>query len=233
MDNLNDKSAHIYVLSIYVVRIILWIPALVLCKFFLRMEVRGKDNLKKISGSSVIFAANHVCDIDSFAFQYIFSFFSKFIPLYFVSLPKSYYSFKKYGIRSFFYGGLFFKLMGAYPVCKGVNNFEKALRVHIKILENRHSLLMFPEGRKNGDSVGVAHPGVIFLAKKTNAVVVPVKITGISCLDVKSIIFRKEKLIVTFGSPIEYNHFKGVNKALTVTEQREWANFVMREINNL
>lgn len=204
------KRSHIFVFPIFLIRAILWIPAVILLHYFLRMEVRGKGNLSSVPNGRVIFAANHCSELDPYAFQYALSFPSKFIPLYFVSLTKKYYSFKKFGIRSVYYGGLFFRLMGAYPVYKGLNNYEKAFTHHISILEKNHPVLIFPEGgMKKRAEIGEAKPGFIYLAKKTNAIIVPVKIEGTHDLDFKMVFSRQRKMKITFGKPMHHSELPG------------------------
>ncbi len=218
---------HIFVFPIYVIRIIVYPFAWLLLYFFLRMEVSGKENLQSIDDGRVIFAANHNSELDPFAFQYSLSFFSKFVPLYFVSLTKKYYPYEKYGIRSYFYGGLFFRLMGAYPVYKGLNNFECAFQHHINILEKSHTVLIFPEGVKGNGTIGRAKPGVIYLAKRTNSLIVPVKIEGTAKLTIWEILLRKRKLKISFGKQITPDSFPVSTKKFTVDELQNSADLLM------
>ncbi len=224
---------HINVLSIFLIRAVLWIPAKIFVFGFLRMSVYGKENLKELKTGRVLFAANHVSEIDPFAFQYTLSFFCKFVPLYFVSLSKKYYSFSKYKFRSFIYGGLFFRLMGAYPVYKGLHDFEKAFVNHIKILQKNHSILIFPEGKMIRDGIGKAKPGIIFLAKRTNAKIVPIKIEGVEGLTFLDIIFMRKKITIKFGSPVESDVFTGKNEKLTTEEMTKWSEFIMHKVRSL
>lgn len=225
-----ESSEHIYKFPVLIIRGILWFPALVLVRFLLKMEVKGKEYLENIPNGRVIFAANHCSEIDPYAFQYALTFPSKFVPLYFVSLTKKYYSFDKFGFRSFLYGGLFFRLMGAYPVYKGLHNFEKAFQHHIKILEMNHSILMFPEGRKHDAVIGEAKPGIIYLAKRTNSIIVPVKIEGTAKLDFLTILLRRRKITITFCKPIEQSVFIGKENTLSLDELKKYANDIMNEI---
>jgi len=227
------RSKHIFYLPVLIIRGVLWFPALIIVHFFLKMEVKGKDNLKNIPNGRVIFAANHSSEIDPYAFQYSLSFPSRFVPLYFVSLTKKYYSFSKFGLRSFIYGGILFRLMGAYPVYKGLNNFEKAFIHHINILKNNNSLLLFPEGRKNSNGIGSARPGIIFLSRHTHASVVPVKISGTNKLDLKTIFLRKRKITITYGKPISYLNFCPEKTDLTTEDMTHLAEQVLQKIKEL
>ena len=51
-------------------------------------------------------------------------------------------------MQIFFSSGFFFKVWGSYAVAIGVHNYEESLKDHIKILNDKHSLFIFPkEGR--------------------------------------------------------------------------------------
>lgn len=227
------EPLHIFVISVFIIRGILWFPALFLVHFLLRMEVKGKENLKDIPNGRVIFAANHCSEIDPFAFQYALSFPSKFLPLYFVSLTKNYYTFERFGFRSFFYGGLFFRLMGAYPVYKGLNDYEASFCNHIRILEKNHSVLMFPEGRKRDGKVVEARSGIILLAKRTKSIIVPVKISGNEEMNYKTTFQRKRKLKIIFGKPIDHTLFT-IDDSLDPKQQyKAYAKQIMDNIESL
>ncbi len=234
MNKKETKIYHINIVSIFIIRFILWFPALLFVHFLLRMKVEGKKNLGKTKSGKVIFAANHSSEIDPYAFQYTLSFFSRFVPLYFVSLSKKYYPYKKFKIRSYIYGGLFFRLMGAYPVYKGLHDFKKAFCNHIEILNRGHSILMFPEGKMVTTGEGDPKPGIIFLAKETNAEIVPVKIEGTSNLKFTDIIFMRKRIIIKFGNPIDSDVFTGADtNTLSLGEMKMWAEFIMKKIVDL
>lgn len=223
-------KTHIFVIPIYIIRLFLYPFAFLILHVFLRMEVRGRENILGLKDSRVIFAANHSSEIDPFAFQYTFSFFSKFVPLYFASLTKDYYKFSKYNLRSFCYGGLFFRFMGAYPVYKGLNNFEESLKHHIDILSANHPVLIFPEGEKRIGVPGKAHPGVIYLSKKVNAPVVPVKVSNTSSMNPWIIFLRKRKIRITFGTPIYPEQFYGELDSMSVEQLKNHASLLMEKI---
>ena len=230
--NINTKY-HIFVFTIYIVRLLMWLPVTFLVKFLIRMDVEGRDNLKDIPNGRVIFAGNHYSEVDPQAFQYALRFPSKFLPIYFVSLPKDYYTFKEYGLRSFFYGGIFFRLMGAYPVYKGLKDFDKAFYYHKRILDKNLSILIFPEGRRRRGKEPKAKPGVVYLAKKTDALVVPVKFEGVDNLTTSKILLRKSRVKITFGKPIHSGTFVGKNKDLTLDEMKYWSGEIMKIVDSL
>jgi hypothetical protein len=58
------------------------------------------------------------------------------MPMYYVSLTKEHYQNERFGWRKYFYGGIFFKILGAYPAYKGIRDFQASLINHIELLEN-------------------------------------------------------------------------------------------------
>lgn len=227
------EDFHIFVYTIYIVRLLMWIPIAGLIKFFLRMKVEGTENLNGLPTGRVIFAGDHYGEIDPQAFQFAFKFPSKFLPIYFVSLPKYFYTFKEYNVRSFCYGGLFFRLMGAYPVYKGLNNYEKAFTHHIKILEKNYPILIFPESRRRKGKEAQVKPGIIYLAKRTNAVVVPVKFKNTNNITFKDVLLRRRKIKIIFGRPIESSKFTSKENKINVDEMKYWATEVMKKVDAL
>ena len=69
--------------------------------------------------------------------------------------------------------------MGAYSVYPKSGSLEKVLGKTVKILKNNQSVLMFPEGKINQyfDPEN-AKPGVGYLAKNLNPLIVPVFINS-------------------------------------------------------
>jgi len=229
-----DKLLHIFALSPALFHIVFWPVMRPLFWFFLRMEVRYTEKLLATEGKRVIFAVSHRNETDPVVLQYALPFWTRFLPIYFVSLSKEWYPFKKFGIRSLFYGGLVFKLMGAYPVYRGLRNFEVALQHHIDILEKNHSVVIFPEGRVSEDgTIGEAKPGYIFLAKRTQTPIVPVKIDGTFKLGFWSFLTRKHKVVVTFGDPIDCGELRDVDSEIERMQLKQEAMEVMSVLKNL
>ncbi len=73
----------------------------------------------------------------------------------------------------------FLRLLKAFPVKRGGSDY-KAVRTAIDIIKNGGALLMFPEGtrQKNGSGIQPFERGVGLIALKSNAVVLPVVISG-------------------------------------------------------
>ena len=144
--------------------------------FFVGLKVRGIENLKGLE-KGIIFASNHANALDPILLPASLPFLSKFMPMFYTSRENTFY--KRLWMRIFFSSGLFFKAWGSYAVAIGVHNYEESLRDHIKILNDKHSLFIFPEGGTTKDrNFKEAKGGVAFLAHKTNFPVVPVGINS-------------------------------------------------------
>ncbi|MFX6254409.1 lysophospholipid acyltransferase family protein, partial [Acinetobacter baumannii] len=68
--------------------------------------------------------------------------------------------------------------LGTFPVARGTGD-TGALRIARTTLENGGTLLIFPEGTRNdGQTLNPLQPGVLLLADKSAAQIVPVGIAG-------------------------------------------------------
>ena len=178
-------------------RIVFWI----IFKFFLRLEIVGNKEFLS-HNKPLIFAANHTGELDPAVFALILPFFSKFFPLYFVSNPQERY--KSFGWRSYIYGGQFFNMLGAYQIFSGRKNYAFSLQNHIKLLRKGRTVCIFPEGKRTVDgSFSKAHGGVAYLSFTTTTAVLPVSINTLYGMGWKDFFFRRKKLKVFIGTPIE------------------------------
>lgn len=170
-------------------------------KFFLHYHVEGLENIKDMQDKTAIFASNHTSELDPILITLILRKVPGFLPIFYVSREKSFY--KKSSWRQLIYGGLIFRMCGAYPVYVGQQDYEKALQNHISILENGSSVCVFPEGKRSPDGkVGEARGGIGYLTHRTKKPIVPVAISGIHSLTFKDFILRKRTLKIKVGKPI-------------------------------
>lgn len=218
----------------FLIQGVVWIPAAILFYFFGKLETRGIQNLALLKNGKggIILAANHSHELDSLLIRIVFPIAGRFIPLFYVSRDKTFYD--ESGWMRIFYGGFFFKLMGAYPTYSGLRNYEKALKHHVKILSLGGSICIFPEGKitKNGD-INKAKGGVAFLAHRTNTPVIPVGITGLFNMSFKDFIFRKKKVVISFGKPLlPENIFTNAHN-ITPNDYKEGAEFIMKRVKSL
>jgi 1-acyl-sn-glycerol-3-phosphate acyltransferase len=169
--------------------------------FFLHFEVRGKENVENVP-TNVIFALNHISEMDALMPSCAFGIFSRYLPIYCVALRHDAY--KKLGtFRSFFYREGLFTFIGAYPMAPGVKDYEVILSPHIEFLKKGNSVEIFPEGgiRRPG-KIREPRGGVIALAKITGLPIVPVALAGHAFTSPKEFFLRKRRSVITFGKPI-------------------------------
>ena len=192
------KNYH-YILPI-ILQKIGYIFAWLFLKIFVHLEISGKENLVSISGP-LILAGNHTSELDPFIFALVLSFFSEHFPIYFVSNPEE--KFKTFGWRSYFYGGAFFNMLGAYPIISGKHNYGIALQNHIYLVRKGQTVCIFPEGRRTKDGkLGVAHGGVAYMSYITSTPVVPIATNTFFNITRKEFFLRRRRVVVSVGRPI-------------------------------
>ncbi len=174
-----------------------------IAKFFLRYEVRGLENLKKINGNC-LFVSNHIHEIDPVLFLMTLPIFAFARPMFFVSSPKEAYNHKGWRAK-LFYGGLLFHSFGARESYRGLDDYALSVKHHIKLLLEGQSVLIFPEGRYTRDgNIGHTGGGASYLAYTTKKPVLPIKLEGIWDMSFKEFFNRKRKFVVTIGEPLFY-----------------------------
>lgn len=170
-------------------------------KIFFNFKITGIDEVTKILEKNkkhkkgIIFAANHISEWDSFMIRFALPFILPIMPFYYVSMTKEHY--RRFGWRSFFYGGFFFKLVGAYPAYTGIRDYQVSLINHIQLLEKGNAICIFPEGKMGPEHYreGEAKGGVGFLSEYTKTNIIPVQIKGLKNISWSNV-FRFKKPII-------------------------------------
>lgn len=201
-ENIKEAQALLLLYRLYplILQAIIGTIARFFFSFFGRLKVSGLEHLRNLS-KGVILAPNHASELDPILMWVALPYFSAFKPLFYTSRGKGLYS--RSGWRQRFYGGLLFKLLGAYPVILGVRNYEKSLSTHIKLLKKGETIVIFPEGTRTIDgNIQGGKGGVMYLAEKANAPIVPVVIDGTFHLGFLDFFLRRRKIKITFGKPI-------------------------------
>lgn len=195
------KRSRLYVIPTKILHALTRIPVKLLFKLIYGLKIEGVENLKGLK-PGVIFAANHISELDPILMTLIFPVLSPLLPLFFTSREKSFYTAS--GWRKIIYGGKFFEAWGAYQVYAGLQNYEKSLRNHIQILSDGHSVCIYPEGQRSRDGkMGEAKGGVGYLTLRTRCPVVPVAINGITHrASFKDYILRRKRIVIEIGKPI-------------------------------
>ncbi len=169
-------------------------------KFFVRLEVRGRENLLNIDGP-IIIAANHTSELDTTLVHLALPFFSKFYPIYYITNPRDKY--KTFGWRSYLYGGVFFNILGGYAVHSGHRNYAYALDSHIRLLRKRKTILIYPEGKRTLDGkMNPARGGLGYMVHTTGAVVIPLAINTFFNMSSGQYFFRRRKVVMTILPPM-------------------------------
>lgn len=181
------------------------------------LKVKGLRQLENTNGN-VIFAANHLSEIDPLLIVSALPFNSKHFPIIYVSLVS--YGYKKEKWKQILYGGFFFRMIGGYPAYKGLKNYEKALSHHLKILTENRNIGIFPFGCVcNNQKKVKAKGGVAFLSEKTGRPIIPLRISGTHHFNLRNIFFGGSKIEFAFGKAI-YPAKLFKNKAAIVNENR-------------
>lgn len=94
----------------------------------------------------------------------------------------------------------FFKMAGCISVNRSIKDTEASNHA-LELLKNSHAIGLFPEGTRNKtkDFLLPFKYGAVSMAKKTEAYIVPVGITG----EYK---FRSKNLIIRIGKPFKINN---------------------------
>jgi 1-acyl-sn-glycerol-3-phosphate acyltransferase len=179
----------------YYIQIITWIICRLIFKVFLRLKINGRDKIESLDKGGVVFVANHASKLDAFIIgcSLPFGYFKKMARL-------RYMTDKKYTENKFYGSAL--KILGAYTIYNAGGDYEKSLNETIDYLKNNQSVVIFPTGKieENFDATN-ARPGVAYLAKKLNPVLIPVYISNTKKLrPFEFFIFLRESE-VTFGKP--------------------------------
>lgn len=184
-----------------ILQTLIWVPTRILLKTFLHLNVRGLENLQELE-PGVIFAVNHLSELDPILLPATMNPLSKLMPMYYVSRDKSGYT-TAAGFRKHLYGGSFFSLWGAYPAILGIRNYERSLAAHIELIKRGKSVCIFPEGKKSEDA-GLQRPkgGIVELARQTGAPIVPVAVSGHFRMSKREFFLRKRYSMVSYGKPI-------------------------------
>ena len=184
-----------------------WI--LPLARLFAWTRIEGLEHLRDLDGP-VIFASNHQSFMDG--------------PVIMASLPArwryrlspamgkemfaAHFFPKEHGRLSWFTNSLNYYLavllFNAFPLPQREAGARQTLRYIGELLADRHSLLIFPEGRRTETgAIDAFRPGIGMIASKLGAAVVPVRIDGLQhVLGVGWHMARPGRVRVAFGAPL-------------------------------
>lgn len=184
--------------------------------FFLHLKISGIENLPK--AGSVIFAVNHSSELDAVLVPASLPFLSPLMPMFYTSREQAFY--KQSGWRQVFYGGFLFKLWGSHALHSGKKDYDVSLQTHIEIVEKGRSVCIFPDGKRLSESeIGsIAHGGIGYLAWRTGALILPVRISGVYSVTLLDFFLRRQYVSVIFGSPFPFVQPFGANTVVPTPE---------------
>jgi 1-acyl-sn-glycerol-3-phosphate acyltransferase len=135
-----------------------------LARLFLRLEVQGLENIPE-QGATILMI-NHIHFLDPFVTV--------------AASPRLVTVMSKVENFSIPIFGLIFKLYGVIPVERGAVD-RQALRRTFAALKKGEALLLAPEGTRSPNrALQSAHNGLAYIAQRSQAVIVPVAITGVT-----------------------------------------------------
>ena len=190
------------------------------CKIFLRLEVKGIENLTKLKKPFII-CPNHQSFLDGFI------------------VPATYpYSILKdifhVGASEFFRSRLmrlFAKLTNIVPIDPDTQ-LLKAMKAGAIGLRNGKILNIYPEGERAFD--GELHPfkkGAAILSTELNLPIVPVALDGLHKVWARgSNKIRFEKVKIHFGKPVYFEECKGLNDEEKYAQATEKLKVTIKEM---
>ena len=166
---------------------LMWPAVWILIRLFYRVEIRGRENLEKISPPLVI-ASNHKTLFDGFLILIALPWFSRFLPGRYMTEELHFRGPVLEFLRKAKLLKLFYLLTGGFPSYRG-EGMERAIGHPLKLLRRKGTVLMFPEGKLvREDNLGVFYNGTAALVAKSGAPVLPFFIK-----------IERRKIIITIG----------------------------------
>jgi 1-acyl-sn-glycerol-3-phosphate acyltransferase len=177
-------------------------------------EIDGAELGRVPAQGPLILAANHVNFIE--------------VPiLYTQLLPRPVTGYVKSENQGQLIGRLLFDLWGGIPLRRGEADVE-AVRKGLEALEQGKILAIAPEGTRSGDgSLQRAHPGIVLLALKSGAPILPLAYHGAENYRQNLARLRRSPFRITVGRPF-YLHANGTR--VTREVRQHMADEIMYQI---
>ncbi len=184
--NIGSQKHHNIEYIQFFFQFIIGVFVLTFIKIFFNLKIEGRNEVVKkmhelrSKEKGIIFAPNHISEMDVLMVRFGLPFMIPIMPMYYVSMTRDHYQSGKFGWRKYFYGGSFFRLLGAYSAYLGIRDYQASLINHIELLENGKAVCIFPEGKMGLETFkpGEAKGGVGFLAEHTMTDIIPVQLKG-------------------------------------------------------
>jgi len=186
----------------------------ILFRIFIRLEIKGKENIPPTG--PVLVVSNHLHLADP--------------PLLILNLfpRKSHFMAKEELFQSRFFSILMY-LAEAFPVRRGgtIKDMELALQQAVDLLKEGLVLGMFPEGGRSSKAQLLrGQPGVAVIALRSSALILPVGIVGTEKLKGMGWL-KRPKVTMKFGEPFKLRAAEG---RLSKSQLRQLTDSVMERI---
>ncbi len=183
-----------------------WVLACVVSRIVFGRRLYGMQNVPKSGGA--IIACNHCSLVDP--------------PLIGSSIWRRMYFFAKEELFGKWYSPILIEPLNTIPVKR--HKFDRAAyRKSIEVLRSGDLLLVFPEGTRSRDGVlREGRPGAAKMAMDAGVPIVPACIKNSHAL--KAAIFRKVRIHVNFGQPIDPSTYKHIEN------DKEKIRLIMRDV---
>lgn len=215
---------------------LIWIPTRLILTFFGHIKIYGLKHLDGLKGS-VIFACNHLSEIDPFVVPASLPFWSRFSPLFYATRERAFYV--EHGWRKYLFGGWFINAWGGYIAQAGLHDYERSLIDHIRIAYDGGNFCIYPEGgitRTGAIELERAKGGMAYLAERGGCTIVPVSISGIYRTPILDFFLGKRKIVVNFGLPISQEELQNKvprNPEKEIEIYKEQSRYVLEKIVEL
>jgi len=182
-------------------------------KVFFRLKIHGLHHYRRGSG---IIAANHNSNLDPNVVS--------------ISCPEEVHFLAKESLFSIPLLGKLIRNLNSHPVFRGAGDTQ-TFKTILQLLQQGYKVILFPEGKRSFDgNLQPIERGLSFLVQKSKATIFPVYVQGTFEAWPRLKKFPKPfgKIILAFGSPIEWEEFEGLEKKEAekeITEKmgRAWA----------
>ena len=168
---------------------LMWPAAWTLLRFFYQIEIRGREHLKNIR-LPVIIVSNHKTLFDSFLIGIALPFLSPLFPIRFMAEEERFNAPMLEFLKKIKLLKLIYIFCGGFPSRRGTG-VENAIKLPLKLLQEKETVVMFPEGQlMRDDSLGIFYPGIAALALRSGANILPLTIR-----------LENHKILLNLGEP--------------------------------
>ena len=204
----DDKIPKWQIIVPFLLQTIAWYPVRGILKFFVNLEIEGKDFVKEAFAKarkekrSVLFISNHLSELDPILSTMATNPFVRgAFPYFWVARPgDTYKNDPDFSWRRYIYGKLFFLSWGAQPADLGVKDYAKSLWRHEYLLKKGYTVCIYPQG---GIGKKQIRGGAGYLMESANPIVIAIKIDGAEGITQKDFFSRKRKIVLKFSRPYE------------------------------